>query len=225
MAQTKFIREAFTVSADGQSSREGIKITLDPAGEVFSCDLPKYVADRVTNGERLLCSASLRGVVDAYESAMEAYQRWRLMAKAQPMIMLMVEGEVVPDHDDAFSFGKVSLWAEHVYVSEPVDGVSSVFLRTGTTDNVLDFGDMGEKIEPPPTVVAYLPDNREVRDKIKQLTGSIDTVRLIMESLRGVPDKLTAFLNIGEPAPAAQREPEPTPAQQSLPLDDPDEVL
>lgn len=223
-----FERELFHVNPDGQSDRKVVKLHMDGADAQFHVVLPKHVGERQDPPTLVINGDSLQQVIHGYESAMEQYQRWRLKAKASPMIMLVKQSFTESPVEGTHTFASFAFFAEHVYVSEPQqDGGRDVYLRTGTTDNVLDFGDMGPKIKVNENVIAFFPDNREVRAKVKQLADSVNTAGAILNSIKDAPDdqKLTAFLNIGEAPAESKREAPANPAQQTLPLDDPDEVL
>lgn len=86
-----FARSLFTSHEDGTTSHEQIDVYLDPTKLNFVIEVPKFIADSPIEGVTdKLMGVAFGDVAAQYEKLSELYSRWKLMAKATPMLLIDV---------------------------------------------------------------------------------------------------------------------------------------
>lgn len=222
MAKTK--TTVFHVNSDGTTTTTELMVDFDSKSFMFEAKLPSYVAKRVNDDTPFISAYSVQELASCYEGKCEAYQRWRLMTCAQPMLMLSFVGTSNNTSAD------IAIAVKPVYVCKDDEG-SAIYERIGTTENVKDFGDMGCRVFLHGSTV-FLPDIPEVRAKAKRFIDSVATAGAILNALVLVPDnqKLAAFMDIGETNvhridPVTETTDSVVENVDSKPVDDPSEEL
>lgn len=209
--------EVFDVDKDGIACRARVPLTVED-DLCFSIEIPNYMVKALDLGDNKCFAPKALDLIPMYESIAERYQGWRLKRELQPMLAIPFSAHG--------SGSRAGLQMSLLPVWATKDG-KELWHRTGTTENVLDFGEIGDACLL--TKYLLLPDNREVREKAQRLIDSLVTAGTILAAVRGEgsfgPDMLSRFMNIGEQPADPPTEVEVTtqaveadPRQAELPL-------
>lgn len=182
--------EVFHVDKDGIAGRTRVPLTVED-DLCFSIEIPNYMVKALDLGDNKRFAPKALDLIPMYESIAERYQGWRLKRELQPMLAIPFSAHS--------SGARAGLQMSLLPVWATKDG-KELWHRTGTTENVLDFGEIGDGCAL--TQYLLLPDNREVREKAQRLIDSLTTAGTIIKAVYGEgsfgPDMLSRFMNIGE---------------------------
>lgn len=186
---------------DGKVEEKEITVGLRVQSKKFVADLPIYIGANVE-------ADTFKGVIDAYESACEAYSARRLAQSCELMYGVAVRG--APTEAAMLAFGLNSMAAM---------GIVKVFVAKtkGVVVGVYEVkhDDLPGRSVTMPLIL--LPINDAVKAKVDSLIASIQAAGSILNDLQATSNPEQFLLNISSDwqAPA-----DPSAVQAVLPIDD-----
>lgn len=166
-----FARSLFASHEDGTTSLELIDVYLDPKTLNFTIEVPKFIAGSPIDGATdKLKGVAFGDVAAQYEKLSELYSRWKLMAKATPMLLL---DTVFVDNDDAKLCIMLSFSVRECMVTQDGKHVSI---------------DGGPWIDVTGLTGTLIPNEPATRDKLYTMMESFNTAAGIVREIGKTDD-------------------------------------
>lgn len=171
----KFTRDMMTVTEDGIVQQEAIEITFDEYALGFMINLPSYVRE-ARNCEPTVHDTNASAAIERYEDLCDQYSRLTLAKKADPMLLINVQG-----YPHRLVTGAVAtLGYSQAFRHIDNDGVACLFIRCKD-----DAPFVREASDAPGRLVKDTPEMRAALDRV---IASVDQADALLRGLMETDD-------------------------------------